>query len=43
MVFITYKKTEKNTFAIECSVDTRVSAILATLIECTFCMTQSTI
>ncbi len=34
MVFLTYKKTEKNCFAIECHIDTKVSAILATLIQC---------
>jgi hypothetical protein len=33
MVLIVYKKSEKNTFVIECSPETKVSAILASLIE----------
>jgi hypothetical protein len=32
MVFITYKKTEKNSFAIECSIDSKVASILAVLV-----------
>lgn len=32
MVVIVYKKSEKNTFAIDCHPDTKVSAILASLI-----------
>jgi len=33
MVLIVYKKTDKNTFAIECSPETKASTILTTLIE----------
>ena len=32
MVLITYKKNEKNSFTIECGVDTKVSNILAVII-----------
>jgi hypothetical protein len=32
MVLIVYKKNEKNTFAVECGIETKVSALLSVLI-----------
>lgn len=34
MVFLTYKKNEKNSFAIECPANAKVSHVLAILVEC---------
>ncbi len=33
MVVVIYKKSEKNAFSVECSVDTKVNVLLAQLIE----------
>jgi hypothetical protein len=35
MVIVVYKKSEKNAFAVECSLETRVESLLAQLIEST--------
>ena len=43
MVLIVYKKSEKNTFAIDSHPETKVSAILAALIECITLITKSII
>jgi len=43
MVVVVYKKSEKNAFALECSLDTKVGTLLGQLIESNLLTIQSTI
>lgn len=40
MVVVVYKKSEKNAFSVECTVDTKVSVLLTQLIESKSALTQ---